>query len=163
MEGVDEIKLRRCMQILKKNHACMLIWLVLKDRLSTRNLLNRRNMQLQSINCALCQGTVEETIEHLFLSCPFSAQCWNLVSVDIENQTDMLQAVYSIKTQVSSPFFFELTVLMTWAIWITRNNLIFNGIQPQINTVKEIFEKEIRILSLRAKARSVAAFDLWVL
>ena len=29
-------------------------WLLLKDRLSTRNILRRKNMQLESYNCELC-------------------------------------------------------------------------------------------------------------
>jgi hypothetical protein len=50
-------------------------WLLLKDMLSTRNILKRKNMQLQSYNCELCNQGVEETLEHLFLQCPFAQDC----------------------------------------------------------------------------------------
>jgi hypothetical protein len=53
-------------------------WLLLKDsRLSTRNLLKRKKMQVQSYNCELCQLATEETLNHLFLECPFARSCWN--------------------------------------------------------------------------------------
>ena len=44
-------------------------WLVLNDRLNTRNMLRRRcKFLVEGYNCALCQDGVEETIEHLFFS-----------------------------------------------------------------------------------------------
>jgi hypothetical protein len=43
-------------------------WLLLKDRLSTRNILRRKHMALDSYNCEICSMMVEETAEHLFLA-----------------------------------------------------------------------------------------------
>jgi len=34
-------------------------WLLLKDRLSTRNILKRKNMTLQSFSCVLCAHNIE--------------------------------------------------------------------------------------------------------
>jgi hypothetical protein len=50
-------------------------WLILKDRLSTRNILRRKRMQLDSYNCELCSRGADESIEHLFLHCPFAQDC----------------------------------------------------------------------------------------
>jgi len=47
-------------------------WLLFKDRLSTRNLLRRKHMQLESYECEVCSLRVEETVEHLFWKCPFA-------------------------------------------------------------------------------------------
>lgn len=41
--------------------------LLIKDRLSTRNILRRTHMVLNSYNCVLSQQSVEETLVHLFL------------------------------------------------------------------------------------------------
>jgi len=46
-------------------------WLLLKDRLSTRGLLQRKNMTLQSYHCVLCADQIIESRDHLFLSFPF--------------------------------------------------------------------------------------------
>lgn len=39
--------------------------------LNTRSILRRRNMELESFGCVLCNLQIEETIEHLFISCLF--------------------------------------------------------------------------------------------
>ena len=54
-------------------------WLLLLDRLNTRNLLARKNFNLQSYLCATLQCPREETLIHLFWTCPFAAQCWDYV------------------------------------------------------------------------------------
>ena len=51
-------------------------WLLLKDRLSTRNIQKRKNMFLPSYSCVLCDMDTEESVHHLFLQCEFAKQCW---------------------------------------------------------------------------------------
>ena len=50
-------------------------WLLLHDRLNTRNLLRRKTFHLPSYNCATLQCNQEETLMHLFWSCPFAERC----------------------------------------------------------------------------------------
>jgi hypothetical protein len=50
-------------------------WLLLHDRLNTRNLLRRKNLQLHSYQCAVSNCDEEETLVHLFWTCPFAEQC----------------------------------------------------------------------------------------
>jgi hypothetical protein len=52
-------------------------WLLLKDRLSTRDLLRRKDMNLDSYTCDLCTLQRPETSAHLFLHCNFAKACWN--------------------------------------------------------------------------------------
>lgn len=53
-------------------------WLFLKDRLSTREILRRRNMELPSYSCVLCFLNTEESLHHLFMDCPFARySAWN--------------------------------------------------------------------------------------
>jgi len=59
-----------------QNKHRVFFWLLIKDRLSTRELLKRKNMTLQDYNCILCNGSAEESLVHLFLDCPFAVQCW---------------------------------------------------------------------------------------
>jgi len=59
-----------------QNKHKVFFWLLLRDRLSTRELLRRRNTHLLSYNCACCTHDVEETLSHLFLTCPFAQVCW---------------------------------------------------------------------------------------
>ena len=52
----------------------ILFWLILKDRFNTRSMLRRRNMDLPSYACILCDERIEEDIVHLFLGCQFSKE-----------------------------------------------------------------------------------------
>jgi hypothetical protein len=50
-------------------------WLLLNDRLNTKNVLKRRKKHLdEGYNCVLCSDCVEETVEHLFFDCS-AARC----------------------------------------------------------------------------------------
>jgi hypothetical protein len=48
-------------------------WLLLVDRLNTKIMLTRRHIQVDNDNlCVICSTGAEETIEHLFFTCPFA-------------------------------------------------------------------------------------------
>jgi len=52
-------------------------WLVLVDRLNTKTMLTRRHLHVHDDDfCVMCETREEETIEHLFFTCPFASQCW---------------------------------------------------------------------------------------
>ena len=67
-----------------------------------------------------------------------------------------------IRDQTHPNFFLMAAVMMCWGVWTVRNDLIFKGIQPIVESVQEIFRKEMKILSLRAKARYTHTINLWI-
>ena len=100
-------------------------WLLLKDRLSTRELLKRKRMVLDDYNCVLSNSTLEESLIHLFLACPFSSSCWATLGLVIQQPADPLGTLVSFKNQLQLPFFMKIIVTMCWAIWTIRNDVIF--------------------------------------
>ena len=80
-----------------RNKRKFLFWLVLKDRLSTRALLRRRNMHLLDSNRVLCHCNVEEDLAHLLFHCPFSLACWPILQLVLPNSTDPCLIVESLK------------------------------------------------------------------
>ena len=58
-------------------------WLLLMDRLDTRNILRRKKHKLEGNNyiCVLCSNNVEKTAHHLFFSCPFSQEYWQHLGI----------------------------------------------------------------------------------
>lgn len=54
-------------------------WLLLHDRVNTRNLLHRKSFHLPSYNCELCHSNTEETSLHLFWDCDFAFSCWESI------------------------------------------------------------------------------------
>lgn len=136
-------------------------WLLLKNRLSTRNILKRRNMHLESYNCVLCLQNTEETCQHLFLQCPFAVQCWQLINADPSPNDDFPEVVSYIKDRLQSQFFMTAVILMCWAIWKSRNNMIFDGIQHSVSNVRQLFQREILLLQHRVKSSLSFQFEEW--
>lgn len=64
-------------------------WLFLMDRLSTRELLKRKNMELQDYDCVLCNSSMEEMLCHLLIKCPFVLACWNWIDLQVYDQLDL--------------------------------------------------------------------------
>ena len=50
-----------------QNKHKVFFWLLLHNRLSTRNILRRKSMHLPSYNCVLCSSGIEETLSHQIL------------------------------------------------------------------------------------------------
>jgi hypothetical protein len=52
-------------------------WLVLVDRLNTKIMLTRCHIgEIDDDLCVMCDTGSEETMEHLFFTCPFARGCW---------------------------------------------------------------------------------------
>lgn len=101
---------------------------MLKDRLSTRNILRRRNMHLPSYSCILCNLDVEEISQHLFLQCQFAKQCWQFLQIHIPSNADFSEVMLYLKDSLHSRFFMAAVVLLCCAIWCSRNDFIFKGL-----------------------------------
>lgn len=69
-------------------------WLLLRDRLSTRNILRRKNMHLDDYTCVFCHLNYEETCFHLFFECPFSRSCWQAISVNLNTNLNPLDMFF---------------------------------------------------------------------
>ena len=52
------------------------LWQVCHKALPTRALLHHRGIQVET-TCPLCKGG-EETLDHLFLGCPYVIPIWRL-------------------------------------------------------------------------------------
>ena len=92
-----------------QNKHKVFFWLLLKDRLSTRNILRRKSMFFPSYNCVLCANNTEKTLEHLFLYCHFANACWGIIGLQVPNQADIFLEIENFKSQYT--FFYELYYL----------------------------------------------------
>jgi hypothetical protein len=110
-------------------------------------------MELEDYNCVLCNGQVEETLEHLFLFCPFAAECWNYLNLSITPVNELLDIVQQLKIQLNQPLFMEVIILQCWAIWMTRNNQIFKAIPATVQGCKRLLCLELEGLVHRIKRK----------
>jgi hypothetical protein len=51
---------------------------------------------------------------------------------------------------------------MSWCIWMARNDLIFKGLQPNLQSVHERFKTEFALVFLRAKPRFQQDMSSWI-
>lgn len=119
-------------------------------------------MHLPCYNCVLCQDSTEESLAHLLLECPFAQQCWGQINIVIDLQADPFQMLQIFKDQLGVPFFMEIVILMSGAIWKSRNDLIFNQVQPSVQQTFLCFKDECKLLLLRAKRAYSPLIDLWI-
>ena len=140
----------------------MFFWMLLHDRLNTRNLLRRKTMILEEYTCAVMNCQQEETLHHLFWGCQFSRICWNFICPQRSPNLSVLEAFQDLKEKLKVPFFMEIIILGSWAIWISRNNKIFENIQPSFQGWKHIYFEELKLLSHRIKAKYAAEFNIWL-
>jgi hypothetical protein len=109
------------------------------------------------------QCNQEETLAHLFWSCPFAQQCWAVVCPQvISHQQSVLEAFYDIKDTLNLPFVLEIIMLAAWGIWIIRNMKIFEDQNPSISAWKIVFKQELHLLSYRMKKKCHAPFTAWL-
>jgi len=75
--GLGDTIFKRLWQIKALPNVLTTAWRILWDRLPTRTNLIRREVEVTSLNCVLCQAS-EESAQHLFLECTFAQQVWSL-------------------------------------------------------------------------------------
>lgn len=131
-------------------------WLLLSDRLNTKNMLRRRhfvvgNDGLRSNDCILCGDQKEQTLEHLFFECPFATQCWNTLQISWDAGDDRFEWLTHAKANWVGPMFMDVFVVSAWSIWKERNGLIFKRIPFSHTSWLRRFRGDFQLLKHRAK------------
>ena len=137
-------------------------WLLLNDRLNTRNLLRTKTFPLQSYNCVTSSCQAEETLHHLFWDCPFAADCWDFICPTRTRDASILEAFDDIKLKLNVPFFMEIIILAAWGIWMSRNDKIFTNINPSMVHWKDYYFSELKLLRYRIKRKYAESFKEWL-
>ena len=129
------------------------LWLLLADRLNTRNMLRRRHFRIHNDNyaCLLCNQPPEEDVAHLFFACPFGQRCWAALGIHWPNEPDWIKMVHEGKNRWTRPMFLEVFTIAAWGIWKERNDKHFRGIQPSFDSWRNRFKKDFALLVHRAK------------
>ena len=127
-------------------------WLLIHDRLNTRNMLKRRHFNIgDDHTCLLCGLQVEETVDHMIFSCPFSQSCWARLNIAWPTFPCRLDLLQTTKDGWPNPFFYETFLTPTWSIWKERNNKHFRRVDPSINSWLRRFKEDFGLLQHRTK------------
>ncbi|KAF8765281.1 hypothetical protein HU200_008735 [Digitaria exilis] len=124
-------------------------WLLLRDRLNTRNILRRKRRALEDYHCAFCSANTEETLFHLFFECSFSQWCWRFLNVRWNFNLMDMDMLIQARRDFNSKIFREVVIIATWAIWTHRNE-------------KQLFRDEFSHLLHRAKPTLKLELQTWL-
>jgi hypothetical protein len=138
-------------------------WLVLKDRLNTRDLLQRRHWHVtEDLNCVLCAlGTHEDRV-HLFFECNFSRRIWAYLQIDWIPHDDLQFIMQAARSSFGKPFFMEVVILACRNIWLLQNGKIFGNERPTFAKWKCNFIHDISLLKFRIKAKFLDSLTDWI-
>jgi hypothetical protein len=90
-----------------------LFWLLLQDKLNTRDKLRRRHMHLESYTCENYILQRLETVYHLFLRCSFAARYWEPIGVIVFCPQ---RSVSRLTRQLRHSCALEIIMLSAWSI-----------------------------------------------
>jgi hypothetical protein len=137
-------------------------WLLLNDRLNTRNLLRHKRFHVQSTACVLCNLDTEETLMHLFFTCEFAQLCWTALHITWDLSLSLVELIEEGRAHFQYACFMEVVILALWCIWIHRNNSIFNGFQSSLPRWKKEFQELFLLCKHRAKASLAEDMSSWL-
>ena len=121
-------------------------WLLLVDRLNTRQMLRRRHKHLEEgYLCVLCPDRVDESSLHLLFECQSSIARWQILGIQWQQHGNIIQKLQHQKAIFNAPFFMDLFMIAAWAIWKERNDYIFNSRPPSIQKWKQLFKTEVNL------------------
>ncbi|KAJ4904458.1 Reverse transcriptase zinc-binding domain protein [Raphanus sativus] len=148
-----------------------LTWLVLLDRCPTRDRLIRWGMNVNPL-CLLC-NTIQESRNHLFFECSYSASVWRLIAArcDLMPSLTWESILHQLLTLRVNRDTLRLTLLATQAaiywIWTERNKRYHQQIFRSPEAIFLLIDKQIRnrLQSIRhANPRASSAMtQLWFL
>ena len=135
-------------------------WLMLNDRVNTRDLLLRRHFNIgEDHNCLVCDMEVLERNTHLFYDYPFATKCWETVGIHWDNQLDMQHKYDRARTRWQGPLFKEVTVLTQCNIWKQRNRMVFDGeVATHIEWLRKIKEDFV-ILGFKVSPKKLSFLE----
>jgi hypothetical protein len=123
---------RKCL-----NKQFFFVWLILVDRINTRDMMNRHNWHVASgLNCAVCTAQERETKEHLFFNCRFAQRVWSSLGITWIANPCISTMLELAKASFGGPKFLEVITCALWGIWKSRNGVIFEGKQSSYRAWK---------------------------
>lgn len=137
-------------------------WLLLKDRLNTKDLLTRKQFPLSDRNCTLCSDHILEDSKHLFFGCSFSERCWLEVGFDWNFSLSVGDIIQDGKLRSRLKCFKEVTIVTCWSIWLLRNNIIFNQGVVSLERWKILFKEAFALVIHRVKPSLRVVFVDWL-
>nr|GEZ24150.1 RNA-directed DNA polymerase, eukaryota [Tanacetum cinerariifolium] len=136
-------------------------WKVIHGYLPTKFNISRRDIEIESILCPMCECSAESS-RHLFFSCKMISDVmrkitrwWDLEYMEINSFEDWCQWISSIRLPVKQKHVFEgICYIVWWYTWNWRNLKIFGQEDPSmVNVYDEVVYRSFYWIRFRCKAK----------
>jgi len=123
---------------------------------NTRNLLRRKNKVLDDLLlCVMKFWLWRNQFSPFLWMCFFSQSCWNTIPITWNLNSQPLYMIIEARTTFGSPLFREIFITACCVIWSTRNGVIFDSGQINLNVWKTQFREvglqELGLVCTKAK------------
>ncbi|EER99102.3 hypothetical protein BDA96_02G261200 [Sorghum bicolor] len=118
-------------------------------------------MHLVDYSCVLCNQGCEESSFHLFFECSFSKECWASIPIIWDLNLNPLDMIIQARLTFGSAIFREIFITTCWIIWNTRNNIIFDNGQKNLQLWKMQFKAQLGLVCTKAKPSKSAVIHSW--
>lgn len=136
-------------------------WLLIRDRLNTRDMLLRKNMQIPDYTCVMCDDKVHEHYFHLFFECSFAQECWAHMNIQWDFSLNPLDMVLRAKEDFGNIIFREVLITGCWSIWCIRNKIIFDNDIRSLERWKILFYSELGLVCIKSKPNKSNLISAW--
>jgi hypothetical protein len=126
-------------------------WLLMIDRLNTRDMLCRRQFHIPNDKCVVC-NQIRETRDHLFFECTLSQKCWTILGIHWDNTLSLGDRIEAAARHWRGDLFMEFVIIGAWNIWKQRNRKHFDGILPTVEIWIANFIVDSDLLSCRVNS-----------
>jgi hypothetical protein len=144
LPGIDFLNLARVWDSWATSKVIVFSWQLLQDRIPTRQNLRRRQVLVGATDssCVFC-GAVEESVDHIFVSCDRISSVWYRVSrwlgVEYVSPNSIMQVFESffglgVGCRVRLGFILVWHAVV-WTILTSRNDIIFAGGSSTIDNI----------------------------
>ncbi|CAL5393757.1 unnamed protein product [Camellia sinensis] len=127
-------------------------WMAWRGRIKTAVVLQRFGVlgYTAATDCPFCSAVVE-SVDHLFVQCfqiwkvwRYLLHWWNLCWVSPATANDVLSWWLGTKHKKTMKKIWMLApVAMLWSTWKLRNEVVFNGKQPDMNELGEVVKVRV--------------------
>jgi hypothetical protein len=138
-------------------------WLILVDRLNTKDMLRRRHFHvLGGTACIMCNTGEQETIVHLFFECPFAISCWAKLGINWDTNQHLFDRLIETRSTQNVPCLTEAILTAAWELWKVRNDKVFQRHEPTLQRWIANFKSQCLLQSVRFKHDLRSAFCVWL-
>jgi hypothetical protein len=110
----------------------------------------------------MCSHGQEETMKHLLFECEFGQMCWASLHIVWDISLSVTDMIEDGRRHFHHSCYMEAIVIASWAIWIHRNNFIFNEEQICFGHWKKEFKDLFNICKHRAKVALEHDMAAWL-